>query len=110
MSKVIECPVKRFPGTVTLSDPLTFPQVFAIQDALEAAGELGDEIQVLRYNHAILPGVIECVEKWELEGVPNPPDADNFPATPAEASARLVAWLVGEISDLFNEAEPDPEA
>jgi hypothetical protein len=110
MSKVIKSPVKRFPGEVTLSDPLTFPQVFAIQDALAEAGELGPDSNVMRYNRAILPGVLECVEKWGLKNFPKDPTPDTFPATPSLASANLVAWLISEISELFNEAEPDPEA
>ena len=67
MSKVITSPVKRFPGTVTLSDPLTFPQSLAVEDALDAAQELG-EVSVRRQNYTVLPGLMECVEEWDIEG------------------------------------------
>jgi hypothetical protein len=101
--------VKRFPGTVTLSDPLTFPQVFAVQDAIAATEELG-AVTVQRYNHAILPGIFECVEEWALEGFPDNPTVDTFPATPSKASAELIGWLIREVVDLFEDSEPDPNA
>lgn len=110
MSKVIKSPVDHFAGEVTLSDPLTFPQVFAVQDAIAEAGDFGEEINVMRYNGAVLPGILKCVEKWNIKNFPKNVTADNFPATPAIPSAQLIAWLMGEISELFNEAEPDPNA
>lgn len=39
MSKVIKSPVDKFPGTVTLYDPLSFPQVIAIEKATVASRE-----------------------------------------------------------------------
>ena len=108
MSKVIESPVKRWPGTVTLSDPLTFPQALAVEDALKAAQELGEEASQRRQNYTVLPGLLECVEKWELENFPKTPTADTFPSTPATPSAELIAWLIEEIIGLYYEAEPDP--
>ena len=110
MSKVIKSPVDHFAGEVTLSDPLTFPQVFAIEDALESGRELGEDATAARYYHALLPGIIECVEKWELNGVPNNPTQDTYPATPREEVAELLAWLMGEILTLYAKADPDPEA
>ena len=109
MSKVIRSPVKQYAGTVTLADPLTFPQVFAVQDAIDAAAELGDKVPVMRYHHAILPGILACVEEWELDNFPENPTPDNIPATPARASAELIAWLMNEVSALFAEVEPDPK-
>jgi len=109
MSKTIESPVERFPGTVTLSDPLTFPQALAMEDALEAAKELG-ETSVRRQNYTVLPGLIACVEEWNIdaEGFPANPTADTFPSTPATPAAQLIAWLIEEIILLYYEAEPDP--
>jgi len=108
LSKVITSPVKRFSGTVVLSDPLTYPQVFAFQDALEAIKELGGDANYLRVQYAALPGILKCVEEWHLEGVPAHPGADNFPATPMASAAQLISWLFGEISKLNDEAENVP--
>jgi len=110
MSKVIESPVKRWPGTVTLSDPLTFPQALAVEDALDAAKELGEEASQRRQNYTILPGLLACVEEWHIEGkgFPKSPSAETFPSTPATPVAELIAWLIEEIIGLYYEAEPDP--
>jgi hypothetical protein len=106
MSKTIVSPVKRWPGTVRLSDPLTFPQVFAFQDSIEAAKEA--DSNVMQSNAAWLPGILACVEAWELDSFPKNPTPESWPATPPASAARLIAWLIGEIGDLFAEAEPDP--
>ncbi len=107
MSKVVTSPVKRFPGTVTLADPLTYPQVIAWGEALDAARQ---EQTRPRINYALLPGVFGCVEKWALDGVPELPTPETFPSTPLVSSAQLLSWLVGEISKLFEEAEEIPNA
>ena len=112
MSKVIKSPVDHFAGEVTLSDPLTFPQVFAIEDVLNASKELGEDTTVARYHHSVLPGILVCVEKWDLKGggFPKDPTVDTFPATPREESSELIAWLMNEIVELYAKADPDPEA
>jgi hypothetical protein len=104
MGKVIPSPVKKWPGTVTLADPLTFPQYIAWRDALQAAQPLRDDY--LRYCDALVPGLLACVEKWELQGFSAPP----WPATPRDSSDKLLAWLVREIGAVANEVgEDDPK-
>ena len=109
MPKVITSPVKRFPGTVTLSDPLTFPQVIAFQDAIGDVQELEEgEKTWPKMLYALLPGIIACVEKWELEGVSEHPTVDTFPGTPLMSAGKLVDWLQGEVTALLVEAETVP--
>ena len=111
MSKIITSPVKRFPGTVVLADPLTFPQANAFEDALVAVRELGDGISLTKQMYAWLPGILPCVEEWHLNsGFPERPALDNFPRTPGDPIARLVFWLVGEITALYKEADEVPLA
>lgn len=105
MSKLIVSPVKKWPGTVTLSDPLTLPQSWGFADAITAARELGEAAQLSRYNFALLTGVCGCVEKWELQGLPAAITPDNFPATPRNAAAQLCAWLVGEVVQLYQDED-----
>ena len=108
MSKVITSPIERFSGTVVLSDPLTYPQLFAFEDALRAVKELDGEKNARRVYYAMLPGIIACVEEWHLEGVPDKPRPDTFPASPGESAARLVAWLLNEVTALNDEANDVP--
>lgn len=112
MSKTIVSPVKRWPGTVVISDPLTYPQVFAWRDAIQAAQviEGETEVDVHARNYALLPGILACTEEWHLEKFPENLNADNFPATPPASANRLLAWLVNEINLLFQEADEVPLA
>jgi hypothetical protein len=110
MSKRVESPVKRWPGYVVLSDPLNFPQVFAIEDAIVAVKALtaDDDGKVDRHraDYAWLPAILKCVEEWHLgRGFPEHPDVDTFPATPWVSRDQLLAWLIGELVALFQEAE-----
>ena len=101
MGRVVTSPVKRWAGTVTLQEPLTFPAYIAWSDAVRSAAEHRDDY--LRYTAALLPGILACVEKWELQGF----SPDPFPATPRKSSDQLVAWLVREIRVVASEDEDE---
>jgi hypothetical protein len=107
MSKVITSPVKRWPGTVTLADPLSFPQAIAVEEALDTVRD-SDNPSRQEINHALLPAIMGCVEKWNLEGMADPPDP--FPATPSVSSAQLLSWLFREVTALFMEDTEVPNA
>ncbi len=113
MSKLITSPVDKFPGTVTLSDPLTFPQFLAVQDAVLGVQALRDEpdggaLTQEKINFMYLPGLIGCVEEWRLENFPEAVTEETFPVTPGLASNELITWLLSEILALYSEAEEVP--
>ncbi len=108
MTKIITSPVKKWPGTITLHDPLTFPQVLAFQDALDGARGLGADVTLSHVNYTLLPGIFACIAAWNLDGISNEPTPDTLPASPAAASAQLIAWLIDEITALFREANEVP--
>lgn len=107
MSKIITSPVKRFPGTIKLQDPLYYPQAMAMRNAIEAARELGDNAQIIDYNHAMMPGVFACVEEWNITGVDKHPTPDTFPVTPSKSAGELTAWLISSVVGLYQEAEDE---
>jgi len=106
MSKTIQSPVTRWPGSVELSDPLTFPQYSAFLDSVDAAREVDN---ASRADAAILPGIAACIVSHSLSGIPDPFSAETFPATPRKASAELIGWLVAEITKLITDADEIPE-
>ena len=96
MPKIITSPSAYFAGSVTISDPLSFPQFIAWEDALAAVKEtsaatVGDVASNARASLAVLPGVLACVDRWELQHLPNDPTPDTFPATPRAEVFKLVA-------------------
>lgn len=110
MGKRIECPVKKWPGSVVLVDPMGFEQYLKWKQTINAAHELVKDEKVPwdEYDAAVSPGIIACVEKWELEGLPEKPE--TLPATPRLASHKLIHWLIGEITALITEDETVPLA
>jgi hypothetical protein len=107
LSKIVTSGVKGFTGTVTLVDPLTYPVYTQYLDALEAAQEHRTERPDLGYL-ALLPGVLACVESFQVDGVPEHATVDTFPATPARRAAEFLGFLVVEVSGLITEAEIVP--
>jgi len=103
MSKIITSPVKRFPGTVVLSDPLTYPQYIAYNNAITSIDKTQSNPQ---QEYSVLPGILKCVEKWDIPGFENV-TADTFPSSPRTSVIKLINWLVVEINLLINEAD-DP--
>jgi hypothetical protein len=109
MGKTIASPVARWPGSVTLADPMTFPQFQAWAEATRAAQAVAAASGAQSdYDRALLPGVCACVETWNLAGLPAL-TPESFPATPRAASTRLIGWLIGEITRLVVEDETGPK-
>ena len=106
MSKTIASPVKKWPGSVTLQDPMLFPAYMKLKGALEDAELLDDAGQKMQNT---LYGICPCVEKWDLAGL-GQLTAETFPASPMRASAELFGWLMGEVLGLLTEAEEVPNS
>lgn len=106
MSKVITSPVRKWPGTVTLAEPMTFPQYIAWRDAMKQAQayltEKGEAAMQAEYDQILLAGLRPCVEAWGLNSGFTP---EPFPATPRAASSKLIAWLIRETSAIANAAD-----
>lgn len=115
MSKKLECPVKHFEGFVIFCEPLTMPQVMAIDKGVVLRGEFFEEKEVegqrgyyLKPDTAwsspdneALKAILECVEEWNLKNVPENVTAETFPGSPRKASKDLISWLWGEVLNIY---------
>ncbi len=129
MSKVITSPVKKWPGTVTISDPLSLPQAVKFQQAIRDAAALmrkalvdaGIDVSLekakdkdfdkvalstLQVNEVYGEAILDCVEEWNLEGPEFP--QNHLPGTPGVSAGKLSSWLIKEITALFKEDEEVP--
>lgn len=112
----ITCPVKRWPGTIRLPDYLNFRLEREWERAIEEIGNSGD-VSVIDAGAKpdlaliILPVLLSIVQEWKLGGgFPAYPTIDDFPATPKQSSALLIAWVIGEINKLYEEGQEIPLA
>lgn len=113
MSKIITSPVEKFPGTVTLADPMLLEHAiawerataamddlveFATTDsgALRAVG-LKEGATISQREGALIEGIKAVVEEWNLEGI----DPQRFPLTPKGQITRLLTWLFREIHKVY---------
>ena len=117
MGKTIESPVKRFPGKITLCDPLTYAQVAKWDEALQRIRketELSKVERLAQIERELYPLIFEFVEKWELENMKAEP-RESFPNATAGTSAAsihgLVGWLITECQNVYDGNEDsDPNA
>ena len=124
MPKVITSPIKRWPGSVTIADPLTIPQAQMIEAGMKQPdAQEGERVWLTIIDSAKLPAVIGCVEKWELENFPHTVGMQNltgvmpaitianFPASPRGDSHKLIDWIFREMLTVyFGEALALPNA
>lgn len=121
MSKVIKSPVEKWAGNVTFCEPLTAPQVFAIEDALDETAQIessafksslnDNKIEMRwqsRYNYAYLPAILLCVEEWNLEGFPDNLTRDTFPSIQSNDATILISALFTELMKIYKEENEVP--
>lgn len=107
MSRTVTSPSTRWPGSVTLSDPLTYPQLIVWYKAVSEASKTSQDGSPVESDYAILRGVYTVVEKWDLQNW-TATSPDNFPATPRKYVIEMVSWLIDSINALVDEAEALP--
>jgi hypothetical protein len=96
MPKVITSPVERFPGSVTIADPMRIDQAQAMDRALKDIRKAGKDALQSDVDACAIPAIMASVEKWDLAGV------DGFiPASPRVDSAMLINWLFTQILHVF---------
>jgi len=111
--KLIESPVKRWPGTIGLRENLYLPETTAIMDVLEEIGFFGHDegegftIQ-LKDHLKLIPAILVCIEEWNLEGLERPTGADDFPGNPLSDVSRLASWLFNEVADIVISGDTVP--
>ena len=109
MPRLITSPVKRWPGTVTLSDPITLPQYIAWCDAIDDSNRVkqNGSSSGPRRLLAAVGGALACVDDWQIEGLPRP-TAETWPMKPRAACIELANWLFGEVARAMDDEETIP--
>lgn len=106
MSKTVNCPVPEFSGYVIFADPMTITQAASYEAAKYYAKQFennGKESAL--YAAAVIPGALQCIEKWSLKGIQEGITLDSIPLKPHKARAEFVAWLVAEVEKLYADTE-----
>jgi hypothetical protein len=107
---IISSPVKRFPGTVNCPDMLTLPQVLQIENALREMAGQRETMAAAGFDYAYLKAILPLYSDWHIEGVPAEPTSETFPGSPRVDSARLIAWLIDAIMQVYRGETDIPNA
>ena len=103
MGKTITCPVKRWPGTIVISHPMTLPQVALFQRIMVDAQDMKDTL-ILEWCAGVWPSMRLLIEEWNIDKLPFPND-NNFPGHPKNTVEEFFIWLWKELIGAYNEAE-----
>lgn len=101
MSKTITSNIKHFTGSVVIADPLTIPQARMIEQGMKDPEQENGRVWLSLIDEKKLPAVFACVEKWELENIPDGVTLETFPASPRAASHKIVDFIFGEIFKVY---------
>jgi len=109
MSKTVSYTSEKWGGSVTFYDPLTLEQEAAWEYALGAFNKAREANGgVSAFLIALVPGFTACVEKWELKDFPERITLDTWPRKQKMESAKLIGWLVTNISELYSDSVTIP--
>ena len=103
MGKEIKSPVKKFPGSVILKDPLPFPDFITYEKELANSGVEG--ITEGERELCLFAAIFVIVESWDIKDF----DCENPPATPRTPVIKLLTWLIEEIGKMINGVEDIPK-
>lgn len=105
MSKLVHSKIERYPGSVTIADPLNIKQAQLVEDGMQrpSQAEVGKDGRVWLsvMDEKRIPAICACVEKWELENFPQSVTPETFPASPRKDTAKLIEWLYLEIRKVY---------
>jgi hypothetical protein len=108
MPKTITSPVAKFPGSVVIADPMTYPGAIAFERAWKAASGLDrEQVTIKEIHYAWIPGLCANVLECHIEGYENL-TPENFPASPSKDAANFASWLIGEVLKVYGGGENDP--
>ena len=100
---IITSQSKAYPGTVTIYDRLTLPQVELVEAALSDMPPITEgKVALTALDKPRLPALLACVEKWDLKGFPDNVTVENFPLTPRRQAHDLIMQIFVEIAKVYN--------
>jgi len=98
----------KWKGEVIFYDPLTMQQEAAWEVAMSNFRKaIDDGLGISSFNLAQIPGVLECVSEWHLDGLPERMTIDSFSKLPRTERNHLLSFLVTEISKVYK-SDDDP--
>ena len=110
MPKRIISKSDKWPGSVVLADPLTLPQVEALEAEFDYKPDLPEGAQVWHtvVDKRLIPVILQVTEKFDLEHFPQTPTLETWPLTPRKDSHLFILWLWEEIIKVYNGAQEVP--
>ena len=106
MSKILESPVKEFPGTIEFPDYLTLPQMSEYSDMQIYVKGKSD------FTHALvmLPLQRKITKEWNITGLPKDRDFTVEQFKPVLPLLSLIEWIHKEILKLIMDEKEIPNA
>jgi len=96
--------VDRWPGKIYLPLYMNFKTLIAWEKAVRSSGLTEKTVDLEIMQETLLPLICKLVKKWEIVGLPETLEADDFPGSPS-----LLSWVVECAMDLFTKTNGNPD-
>ncbi len=99
-----------YPGSISLPDALTFPQVLAFEAALVATRGKADALSCVTSI-----GAVNSIVEWHIDGLPDQPTAENIFIKDGvnrdyKIAGDFYKWVLNECAKLFLAEKTVPKA
>ena len=109
MSRIITSPVQEFPGTVTISEPVLYPQYLQYRRLMVESDQAHTDGRFVDQEIAAWGALVACIETFDVPGFESN-DPTQFPASPRRAVIDLLQFIVGEVRKVIVGEEHIPNA
>ena len=96
--------IDRWPGKIYLPLYMNFKTLIAWEKAVRTSGLTEKTVDLEVMQEALLPLICKLVKKWEIEGLPENLEVDDFPGSPS-----LLSWVIECSMDLFTKTNGNPD-
>lgn len=111
MVKKLESPFEKFPGYITIPDPLTYPDFITYRKMRQSLVDIkdGEEKEIItkdpfEVNYIVAKHLFPLILEWSIDGIEQ--DAEKFPCTGTDYTLRetndFINWIAKEFSSLVN--------
>ena len=96
--------IDRWPGKIFLPPYMNFSTLIAWEKSVRASGLTEKTIDLEVMSETLLPLICKLVKKWEIVGLPEKLEVEDFPGSPT-----LLSWVVECSMDLFTKTNGNPD-
>jgi len=107
MSKTVKSPIEVLPGSITISQPVLYPQYVKYRRLMGESDQAHEDGDNVAQEYKAWAAVCACLDAFDVPGFENR-DPEQFPASPRRAVVDLLLWALSEVNKVITGEETVP--